>query len=91
MANRLWGTERIRGELLKLGIPLAKSTIQKYLQTACSPRPTKQTGQTWAMFLRNHAGDIWAADFLPVTDLLFRSLQVLSSSRLPRDGSCMSG
>src|SRR5262249_42871868 len=29
-------------------------------------------GQTWATFLRNHGRDIWAADFLPVTDLLFR-------------------
>lgn len=28
-ANRLWGTERIRGELLKLDIRVAKSTIQK--------------------------------------------------------------
>jgi putative transposase len=25
-------------------------------------------------FLRNHAKDIWACDFLPVTDLFFRSL-----------------
>jgi putative transposase len=30
-ANRLWGAERIRGELLKLGYTAAKSTIQRYL------------------------------------------------------------
>jgi len=29
--NRLWGAERIRGELLKLGIRVAKRTIQKYM------------------------------------------------------------
>jgi len=29
--NRLWGAERIRGELLKLGIKVCKRTIQKYL------------------------------------------------------------
>ena len=29
--NRLWGEERIRGELLKLGIRVCKRTIQKYL------------------------------------------------------------
>jgi len=29
--NHLWGAERIRGELLKLGIKVAKRTIQKYL------------------------------------------------------------
>jgi len=31
-------------------------------------------GQAWATFLRTHAHDIWACDFLPVTDLLFRQL-----------------
>ena len=69
MANALWGTERIRGELLKLDIRVAKSTIQRYLREA---RPPRRAGQTWAAFLRNHAGEIWACDFLPVTDLLFR-------------------
>src|SRR2546423_117405 len=34
-------------------------------------RPPR-SGQTWPTFLRNYAGDIWACDFLPVTDLLFR-------------------
>jgi putative transposase len=70
-ANRLWGAERIRGELLKLDIRVAKSTIQRYLREARRPRPR---GQSWATFLRNHAGDFWACDFLPVTDLLFRPL-----------------
>ncbi len=70
-ANRLWGTERIRGELLKLDIRVAKSTIRKYIRSA---RPPRRTGQTWATFLRNHAQDIWTCDFLPITDLLFRPL-----------------
>jgi putative transposase len=70
-ANRLWGAERIRGELLKLDIRVAKSTIQKYLRQA---RPPRHSGQPWGTFLRNHAHDIWACDFLPVTDLLFRPL-----------------
>jgi putative transposase len=69
--NRLWGAERIRGELLKLGIHVCKRTIQKYLRPARTPR---QRGQTWATFLQNHAKDIWACDFLQVTDLFFRSL-----------------
>jgi putative transposase len=69
--NRLWGAERIRGELLKLGIRVCKRTIQKYMKGARSPR---QLGQTWATFLQNHAKDMWACDFLQVTDLFFRSL-----------------
>src|SRR5207247_5842511 len=58
-ANRLWGAERIRGGLLKLGIRLAKSAIQKYLREA---RPPRRAGQPWATFLRNHAPAIWACD-----------------------------
>jgi transposase InsO family protein len=69
--NRLWGAERIRGELLKLGIHVCKRTIQKYMRHARTPR---KRGQTWATFLQNHAKDIWACDFLQVTDLFFRSL-----------------
>ena len=67
--NRLWGADRIRGELLKLNIRVSKRTIQRYLRQA---RPPRRSGQGWAMFLRNHAHEIWACDFLPVTDLLFR-------------------
>lgn len=59
------------GELLKLDIRVAKSTIQRYLRGA---RPPRRAGQPWATFSRNHVGDIWACDFLPVTDLLFRPL-----------------
>ncbi len=69
--NPLWGAERIRGELLKLGLRVAKRTIQTYLPAPRAPQPR---GQSWATFLRNHAPDIWACDFLPVTDLLFRPL-----------------
>jgi transposase InsO family protein len=69
--NRLWGAERIRGELLKLDIHICKRTIQKYLRGVRTLRPT---GQSWRSFLHNHAGEIWACDFLQVTDLFFRSL-----------------
>ena len=69
--NRLWGAERIRGELLKLGIRVCKRTIQKYMRHKPTPR---SKGQNWRTFLRNHAGDMWACDFLQVTDLFFRSL-----------------
>jgi hypothetical protein len=69
VANRLWGAERIRGELLKLDIRVAKSTIQRYLREA---RPTRRTGLPWATFLYKHAHEIWACDFLLVTDVFFR-------------------
>src|SRR4029450_11209554 len=31
LANRLWGAPRIHGELLKLGIEVAQSTVAKYM------------------------------------------------------------
>ncbi len=88
LANRTWGAERIRGELLKLEIRVAKSTIQKYLRRA---RPPHRSRQTWTTFLRNHAGAIWACDVLPVTDLFFRQLYAffvieLSSRRVMHVG-----
>jgi putative transposase len=69
--NRLWGAERMRGELLKLDIRVSKRTIQKYMKHV---RPKRARGQTWKTFLRNHAAEVWACDFLQVTDLFFRPL-----------------
>jgi hypothetical protein len=59
--NVLWGAERIRGELLKLGIRVSKRTIQKYMRPV---RPPGRRGQTWNTFIRNHSRDMWACDFL---------------------------
>jgi len=70
-SNRLWGADRIRGELRKLGSNVAKRTIQRHMRQA---RPSLPRGQTWATFLRNHAKDIWACDFVQLTDAWFRPL-----------------
>jgi transposase InsO family protein len=35
-------------------------------------RPPRPGGQTWATFVRTHGRQIWACDFLQLTDLLFR-------------------
>lgn len=69
--NVTWGAERIRGELLKLGIRVSKRTIQKYMKQA---RPPEERGQTWQTFHTNHADNIWACDFLQLYDVLFRPI-----------------
>jgi transposase InsO family protein len=69
--NRLWGADRIRGELLKLGIKVSKHTIQRYMRAALPSRPQ---GQRWSSFLRNHAHEIWACDFLQAYDVFFRPI-----------------
>ncbi len=66
-----WDAERIPGELLKVGITVAKRTVQRYMRQA---RPTRRQGQTWSAFLQNHASDIWACDFLQLHDVFFRSI-----------------
>jgi putative transposase len=71
--NRLWGTERIRGELRKLGIAVGNGSIRRY-RWHPTPRPPSQT---WGTFLRNHAHAIWAADLLTVHTLTFKTLYVL--------------
>jgi len=69
--NRLWGAERIRGELLKLGIKVSKRTVQKYMR---SVRERRSRGQSWSTFVKNHADDLWCCDFVQTYDLLFRPL-----------------
>jgi Integrase core domain len=66
--NKTWGAERIRGELLKLGIRVAKRTIQRHIRAARPPGD----GQRWRTFLRNHT--VWACDFLQIYDVWFRPL-----------------
>ena len=87
--NLSWGAERIRGELLKLQIEVSKSTIQKYMNQVREPADSSQ--QTWSTFLRNHATQIWACDFVHTYDLFFRSIFVfviieLGSRRLVHFG-----
>ena len=71
--NRLWGAKRIQGELLKIGLAVAKHTIQNYIARS---RPAKPRSQTWSTILKNHAKDIWASDFLPDIDVWFRTLSL---------------
>lgn len=69
--NQLWGAERIRGELRKLGWRVGKGTVLKYLHQV---RPARSPSQTWKTFLHNHADDSWSCDFIQVSDVWFRSL-----------------
>ena len=70
--NPLWGAERIRGELLKLGVAVSYRSIRRY-----RGRPGRPPGQTWRTFLRNHAAAIWAADLFTVQTLTFKTRYVL--------------
>jgi transposase InsO family protein len=70
-ANPTWGSPRIVGELRKLGINVAKSTVEKY--RPCVPKPSSPT---WKAFLNNHVQDIVACDFFLVPTASCRVLFV---------------
>jgi transposase InsO family protein len=72
LANRLWGAPRMHGELLKLGIEVAQSTVAKYMV-----RRERGPSQAWKTFLRNHSAGIAAMDFLIVPTVGFKLLFIL--------------
>src|ERR1700716_2523757 len=79
LANRLWGAPRIHGELLKLGIEVAQSTVAKYMAKSGRGR-----SQTWKTFLCNHAPDISAMDMFVVPTVGFKLLHAVVIMRLDR-------
>ena len=70
-ANPLWRAPRIHGELLKLGIAVAQSTVARYL-----PRSRIPPSQTWRTFLTNHLAQTVGIDFFTVPTATFRVLFV---------------
>ena len=62
-ANFLWGAPRIHGELLKLGIEIAPSTVGKYLRRRRNP-----LSQTWRTFLTNHMKQMASMDIFYCAD-----------------------
>ena len=71
-ANPRWGSPRILGELRKLGIPVAKSTVEKY-----RVRPRRPASPSWGAFLKNHMRELVALDFFTVPTVGFKVLFVL--------------
>jgi hypothetical protein len=71
-ANPTWGSPRIVGELRKLGIDVAKSTVETY-----RVRRYKPPSPTWRTFLASHATELVAIDFFTVATVRFEILFVL--------------
>jgi putative transposase len=71
-ANPTWGAPRIVGELRKLGIEVAKSTVEKYRM-----RPRTPSSPTWKTFLKTHVWDLVSLDFFVVPTVTHKVLFVL--------------
>jgi hypothetical protein len=77
--NPLWGAPRIHGELLKLGIEVAQSSVAKYMVRRYGP-----PSQGWKTFLHNHAPDIAAIDLFVVPTIGLKLLYGLAIINLER-------
>jgi len=70
-ANVLWGAPRIVGELAKLGIEVAESSVAKYMVKKTGP-----ASPTWTAFLRTHLRDMISVDFFVVPTIRNQVLYV---------------
>ena len=76
--NPRWGYQRVRGELLKLGIRVSATTIRTILlRHGLDPAP-RRAGPTWTEFLRSQASGILACDLFTVETIRLKTLYVLS-------------
>jgi len=82
--NPRWGCVRIQGELSKLGIRVAATTIRTLLRTARLGPAPRRTGPSWTEFLRAQANGIIACDFFTVETAWLRTLYVLLCIELGR-------
>ena len=75
--NPTWGYRRVHGELARLGITIAASTVWSILKReGVEPSPGR-TAVTWSTFLRAQAAGIVACDFFTVDTITSRRLYVL--------------
>jgi transposase len=79
--NPLWGHRRIHGELAKLGVMVAPSTVWEILHALGIDPAPRRSGPTWRQFLHAQAAGILAVDFLHVDTVLLRRLKRSTANR----------
>jgi putative transposase len=75
--NPLWGYRRIHGELTKLGVTVAPSTVWQILHAAGIDPAPRRTGPTWRQFLHAQAAGILAAGLPARGHVLLKRIYVL--------------
>ena len=75
--NPAWGHRRVQGELVRLGHPIAASTVWQILHEAGIGPAPRRTGPTWKQFLTAQARGIIAVDFVHVDTVLLRRVYAL--------------
>src|SRR6266542_2876269 len=75
--NPHWGYQRVKGELLRLGVYVSATAIHTTLRRhQLGPTP-RRTTTSWRAFLRQQAAGIVACDFFTVDTVWLRRLYVL--------------
>jgi hypothetical protein len=64
--NPGWGSKRIQGELLGIGIGVAAPTVRRILRRLRVPPAPQRARTTWRRFLRTQAVTVLACDFFHV-------------------------
>jgi putative transposase len=75
--NPAWGHRRVQGELVRLGHPIAASTVWQILHDAGIDPAPRRSGPTWKQFLTAQARGILAADFVHVDTVFLRRIYAL--------------
>jgi putative transposase len=75
--NPTWGYRRIHGELARLGITIAASTVWSTLKRAGIDPAPGRNAQSWTTFLRGQAAGIVACDFFCLDTVMLRRYYVL--------------
>jgi transposase InsO family protein len=71
--NPTWSPQRIQGELAKIGLTVSENTVLKYRG---KPQPDADKRQRWLTFLKNHAKQTVAIDFLVARTIFFKAIYV---------------
>jgi putative transposase len=75
--NPAWGYQRIKGELLGLGVRVSATAIRTTLRRHRLDPAPRRASRAWPAFLRQQAAGIVACDFFTVETVWLRRLYVL--------------
>ena len=75
--NPARGHRRVQGELVRLGPPIAASTVWQILHDAGTGPAPRRAGPAWKQFLTTQARGILAADFIHIGTVLLRRVYAL--------------
>lgn len=74
--NHLWGCHRIADELMKLGISLNPTTVNRIIQTFRKQGKIQPTG-SWKQFLKSHWNSLFGMDFMTLDTLFGKRFYLL--------------